>query len=319
MPLFFLLVLLTAPLWPQQAVAESVGFTLELSDRFTTGDDYMEIRLLGALSLMGRDELAEMSDLAWDEDEGILYGVTDRGLLLHLRPLLVNGRLVDVELLHHVRLQDKRGKKLKKPARDAEGLALEGSRNGIRGDSRLAVSFEGDHRVDIYSPEGVYLRPLNLPAELRDERLYKHGNKGLEALARHPVFGYMTGPEMAKGGGTIPIFGESGMSWRYQPFEPDGALVALEALDDGTLLILERAYSSVFEPLVITLSSALPTRENADSVLDARRLARFDSTRGWQTQNFEGLTHHQGRRFFMVSDDGGKGYLQTQLLYLETR
>lgn len=319
MPIFFLLVLFTAPLLPTLSVADGIGFPMELSDRFATGDDYMEIRLLGALSLRGRDELAELSDLAWDEDEGILYGVTDRGLLLHLRPLLVNGRLVDAELLRHFRLQGKNGKKLKKRARDAEGLAVEKSRNGLRGDSLLAVSFEGDNRVDLYSPEGVYLRPLKLPAELSDAQLYAHGNKGLEALARHPIFGYMTAPEMAKGGGAIPIFSESGLRWRYQPFEPDGALVALEALDDGTLIILERAYSSVFEPLVITLSSALPSRENANSPLDARRLARFDSTRGWQTQNFEGLTHHRERRFFMVSDDGGKSYLQTQLLYLEIR
>jgi len=68
---------------------------------------------------------------------------------------------------------------------------------------------------------------------------------------------------------------------------------------------------------VITLSSAKPTQENQNSVLQTRQLARFDTAQGWLVQNFEGLAHHRGRRFFMVSDDGGESFLQTQLLYFE--
>lgn len=302
---------------PLLSSAEQIGYPLQLSDQVSTGDRFMQIRLLGAIALNGRKELAELSDLAWDEDEGILYGITDRGRLLHLRPLIENGQLIDAELLRDFHLLDRKGKKLKKFYEDAEGLALERAHNGIRGDSQLAVSFEGDNRVDLYSPEGVYLRSLQLPKELRDPRFYKSGNDGLEALANHPSFGYLTAPEKARKGHDIPIFSTSGLSWSYRPFEPDGALVAMEALDDGTLIFLERAYSSIFKPLVITLSSAIPTRENRNSVLQTRQLARFDTTQGWRVQNFEGLAHHQGRRFFMVSDDGGESFLQTQLLYFE--
>ncbi|HXK56793.1 MAG TPA: hypothetical protein PLZ16_09115, partial [Gammaproteobacteria bacterium] len=66
--------------------ARDVGHPLQLSTQFAAGDRYMGIKLLGALTLRGRPELAELSDLAWDEDEEILYGVTDRGVLLHLQP-----------------------------------------------------------------------------------------------------------------------------------------------------------------------------------------------------------------------------------------
>lgn len=127
----------------------------------------------------------------------------------------------------------------------------------------------------------------------------------------------MTGPERAKTNGTLPIFGQEGSVWYYQPQEPHGALVALEALDDGTLLILERSFSSFFEPLVISLSRAQPTADNTGALLPSQLLARFDSTEGWRTQNLEGLTHHRGKYFFMVSDDGGASFLQTQLIYFE--
>jgi len=311
------LLCLTILLFSQLSGAQDVGSTLRLSEQVAAGDNYMRIKLLGALSLHGHEALAELSDLAWDEDESILYGVTDRGLLLHLQPIIENDRLVDARLLRHFPLRDRSGRKLQQSKRDAEGLALENASNGIRGDSLLAVSFEIYNRVEIYSPEGVYQRALRLPSALRNPRFYNNGNKGLEALARHPEFGYMTGPEVSKKGGVIPIFSQSGQRWHYQPLEPKGALVALEALDDGTLIILERAFSSIFEPLVISLSSAQPTRENTKSILETALLARFDTTQGWQTQNIEGLTRHRGKRFFMVSDDGGASYLQTQLLYFE--
>lgn len=312
-----LLVHLTFLLLPLLSGAQEVGRPLLLSERIETGDNYMGIKLLGALSLQGREALAELSDLAWDEDEGILYGVTDRGRLLHLQPTIAQGRLTNVSLLRHFHLRDGAGKKLRKSDRDAEGLALERSNNGVPGDSLLAVSFEGRNRVDLFSAEGEFRGSVKLPDALRDPKLYKNGNKGLEALARHPEFGYITGPEMQKKRGVIPLFSQSGQRWHYQPLEANGAVVALEALEDGTLLILERAFSSIFEPLVISLSSSRPSKANANSVLETRLLARFDNSQGWRTQNFEGLTRHRENRFFMVSDDSGESYLQTQLLYFE--
>ncbi len=313
----FFLLLLTTLLSPSLSHAQDVGHPVALSDRVSAGDKYMGIRLLNTLILRGPAELAELSDLAWDEDEEILYGVTDRGLLLHLQPIMEQSRLTGMKLLRHFRLRDKKGKKLRNSAADSEGLALEKSTNGIKGDSTLAISFERYNRVDLYSPEGQHRRGVKLPLSLRDPRFYLNSNKGLEALARHPDFGYMTGPEKSKRGGSIPIFSQFGQSWNYQPLEPYGALVALEALDDGRLLLLERSFNSVFEPVVISLSSARPATNNTGSTLQTKLLARFDSTQGWQTQNIEGLTRYRGNRFFMVSDNGGAGYLQTQLLYFE--
>jgi len=85
--LFCLLILL----WPVlSAGVESVGRRVEYSDQVRNGDRFMQIRLLGSLLLSGSPDLSELSGLTWDEDEEILYAVTDRGLLLHLRPVIRN-------------------------------------------------------------------------------------------------------------------------------------------------------------------------------------------------------------------------------------
>jgi len=294
-----------------------VGHPIELSEQFTTGDRFMGIRLLGTLVLNGDPALAELSDLAWDADEGILYGITDRGQLLHLRPRFEQGRLVGCELLASHALRNAKGKRLRKYRRDAEGLALEHGRNGIRGDSQLLVSFEGQHRLVRYSTSGRYINKLKRPAPLRDSRLFTGKNKGLEALTLHPTLGLMTGPERLRDDQPIPLFNARGDKWLYQPFEHKGSLVALEALPDGELLVLERAFDFPFIPWVITLSHIQPTKENRNQVLTARVVARFDSGEGWVINNFEGLTRTQGNRFFMVSDNGGMQLLPTQLLYFE--
>ena len=74
------------------------------------------IRLLGALDLAplsAKDaDIAELSGLGWDTDEQVLYAVSDRGKLLHLRPTLSAGRLLDVTLIAKFALLDKAGKPL---------------------------------------------------------------------------------------------------------------------------------------------------------------------------------------------------------------
>ena len=295
--------------------AGEVGSVVPLSQQWITGDRYMGIRLLGSLALGGDERLAELSDLAWDEDQGILYGVTDRGLLLHLRPEFSNGHLSGMALLEAFPLLDAEGRRLGRRQRDAEGLALSGGNDGVPGNSRLLISFEGNNRVDYYDDRGRFTGRFRLPAPLRDRRLYRGGNRGLEALTLHPQLGLLTGPEQAAGDGPIPLINEQGLEWYYPTFEPDGSLVALEALPDGPVLVLERAFTRPYSPWIITLSRIRLSRTNAGSELEPRVLARFDSTEGWFINNFEGLTRYRGNRFFMVSDNGGYSLLQTQVLY----
>jgi len=294
-----------------------VGYRIQLSDTVASDEPYQGIRLRGILGLLGHPALAELSGLAWDQDEERLYAVSDRGRLLHLETIFRDDQLTGLKLLRDYPLLDRNGKPLSGKWNDAEGLTLENGHNGIAGDSQLLVSFEINNRIVRYRPDGRQLGAVPLPRVLANPRFYKDANKGLESLTLHPELGLLTGPEKSRRGKTIPFFDPTGKSWLYRPFEEYGAMVALEALANGEVIVLERSFSSPLAPWTITLSRVSPSRDNAGTELKAERLARFNSGEGWRVSNFEGLTHHRDNRFFMVSDDGGKFLLQTQLVYFE--
>ncbi len=56
---------------------------ISLADQVGVGDAYAGIRLLGALRLANTQinglRLCGLSGLAWDEDEGLLYAISDYG------------------------------------------------------------------------------------------------------------------------------------------------------------------------------------------------------------------------------------------------
>jgi hypothetical protein len=297
--------------------AAPVGHPVELSDFHPGNEEYMQLRLRGSLLLRGDASLAEMSGLGWDEDDKILFAITDRGMLLHLKPAIIDDLLVGMELIASFPLLDRDGKALDGHWRDAEGLVIENGRNGIAGDSHLLISFERNHRIERYSTDGQWLARIPLPAGLQQKAFRPRFNSGLEGLTLHPLHGLITGPEYPRNPGPHYLFSQNGKQWNYRPLEEDGALVALEALPNGDLVLLERAYTSVFSPWVISLTRIRGSQLATEGPLEQELLARFDSSEGWMTQNFEGLTRHNGNRFFMVSDDGNKPWAQTQMIYFE--
>ncbi|MCW8890618.1 MAG: esterase-like activity of phytase family protein [Sedimenticola sp.] len=312
---YLALCFIVATCWPALLIAESVGHPIEIDELVKSGDTHMGIQLLGSLSLKGNSALAELSGLAWDEDEQVLLAISDRGWLIHLRPIIEDGRLVQAERLNTYPLRDRHNNPLKGAWRDAEGLSLERSNNGIKGDSSLIISFERHTRIDRYTPEGAWVKSETLPKILNKASYRPKGNKGLEAVTLHPTLGILTGPEYPPKGRPHYLISTSGKKWFYSPKEPNGALVALEALPNGDLILLERAYTSLFSPWVISLSHIEAKALIPDTSVASTLIARFDSSEGWLTQNIEGLTRHQERHFFMVSDDGNKPWAQTQLIY----
>lgn len=311
-PLAALILLLSCSL---PAVAAPVGKPIILAEQIGNGERFMGIELLGSLALQGDAALAELSGLAWDEDEQQLLAISDRGRVLQLAPHFEQGRLSQVELLASHSLLAPNGEPLDGSWRDAEGLALENSDNGIRGDSRLIISFERHHRIEHYQADGHWLATLPLPKRLLDARFRPKSNRGLEAVTLHPQYGLVTGPEYPPEDRSPYLASVTGRVWEYRPKEPDGALVALEVLPNGDLILMERAYTSIFAPWVISLTRIRAADLSTLATVPTETIARFDSGQGWLVQNMEGLTRHQGMRFFMVSDDGGKPWAQTQLVY----
>ena len=74
-----------------------------LSPQCPPGSTFQGVRLLGTLSLSQKPVAGilprELSGLAWDADEGLLYAVSDNGDLVHLRPRFEHGVLVAADLV----------------------------------------------------------------------------------------------------------------------------------------------------------------------------------------------------------------------------
>ena len=71
--------------------------------------------------------------------------------------------------------------------------------------------------------------------------------------------------------------------------------------------------------LIIGLRRAepLPAPGADPTLLKAANMATFASSQGWLLTNFEGLTRHRDRRFFMVSDDNCNAWQAILLVYFE--
>lgn len=280
------------------------------------------IRVLAMLELpnltIDGQRFAQLSDLAWDEDEQLLYAISDKGALFWLRPVFTRGRLTDVVLVKAVALAAPGQKTTKGYRADSEGMDILRGGNGRKGDSELLISLERYPRVARHRPDGRWLGDRDLPAPLADTKNYEGPNKGLEALTIHPVFGILTAPEAPLKGeprGYTRIFGLDGRAWRY-PLAPNHHIVAMQALDGRGLLILERDYRSLLGGMRIALRRVeLPAKD--DAPLAPETLVELSTNDGHAIDNFEGLAAHRGRRYFLVSDNNDIFLQRTLLLYIE--
>lgn len=282
----------------------------------TAAVQFPSLHILGTLYLNGMTvddiQVGGLSGLGWDEDEGRLYAVADTAKLFYFIPRFKEGRLTDVEAKAAYALRGPDGSKLRGRYRDAEGLVVLNGDNGIRGDSELLISFERKPRIERYRPDGRWLARETLPEVLKDRAAYRDNNKMLEAVAWRQ--GVLTTPEWplrAEPDHDLVIYGAEGERWRLkQAPARNSAVVALESLPDGSLLIMERAFTApVF--LIITLRRFFPESGATATI------ATLNNSKGWRLDNFEGLTRYRENTFFMVSDNNFSAAQKTLLTYFE--
>lgn len=308
--------LAAAPLPPLKAR------TVTLAANLKNGDRIGAIRILGMLEIPSQTvnglRLAEFSDLAWDSDDNVLYTVTDQGALFGLRPSFKGDLLTAVSLVSAVPLREAdSGKTVRWRRTDAEGLAIVNGRNRRKNDAELLVSFEVDPRLVRYARDGTARRAIPLPAPLANVANYANPNLGLESLCIHPRLGTLVAPEQPlrdAPDARMRIFSLDGKVWTL---DAPGRPVALSCTDSKTVLILEREFNtSSFRGTVTLREAKLPAQPTGKPV-SARVLATLDNKLGHSIDNFEGLAHHRGRRYFMVSDNNDLFLQRTLLLYFE--
>ena len=305
--------------------AIDVGETFSISEKYQPGDDFMDVRLLGAVRLRASavkgEKPRELSGLAWDQDEQRLIAISDDGFIVHLQPVFDGDLLSDLHMLAIYPLLDADGVALEKKFKDAEGLVGHNMDNGTTGDSFLSISFEEQPRVDDYSLDGKYLSTRKLPDELNVRENYAGDNLELESLAYHPEYGMITAPERPlRNSGTqfFSLYGTNGGVWHYPSLDhKHSALVGMETTPQGTILVLERRFASMFQPIIFAVRELRLSTPSSNETLIPRDVIKFSSSDGWKIDNFESVAHHRNNRYFVISDDNESVFQKTLLVYFE--
>lgn len=259
-------------------------------------------------------EIGELSGIAWDADEQLLYAVSDHGAIFHFRLAWEGNRLKAAEPVYAANLLDSHAQQLRKNRRDSEGLVVLHANNGKLGDSELLISFEGEPRIIRFTPAGRAINNMELPRALRDVRQLRKPNDGLESVAFHPRYGLLTAPESPLKGKPRTVHTLYGLNntWSFNAYPAENSsITALEALPDGNLLILERAWSGFPNFLVVSLRYLDFKQCTKKNVCPIQDLKVFSSL--FPLDNFEGLTHVDGNRYLIISDDGSGSWQRTLL------
>jgi len=263
-------------------------------------------------------KFSEISDLAYDKHTQLLYMISDEGRLFSFKAHF-SDKIDTLEPVDAVKLRKKNARKFKKWRRDSEGMTLDGK-------GRLLISFEGKAKIAWFHKnsrkQGQMIRKYSLPRELRSGRNYRSKNKSLEALAWHPYFGILTAPEWPLkkyNKKRHTVYSLAGKTWHFNA-EPEAksAISAIEVMDDGNLLVLERSFTGYLNPFVVTLKKVF-LKQCKKGLCRSEVLLKMDSHKGWAVDNFEGLTRVGKNRYLMVSDDNDNFFQKTLLIYFEVK
>lgn len=324
-PIIFLATLccgLHSSVAPAQTTLETRQVTL--SQNLKAGDRTGRLHFLGMLELPDVTHegvrMSQLSGLAWDDDEEILYALSDKGGLFHLQPQFRDGKLAGVKLLRSLTLREPgTDKPLRGWRIDAEGLDIVNGHNGRKGDAELIISMERVPQVTRYRPDGYAIARLTPPAPINNADAFRNPNMMLEAVCKDSAHGVLTMPEVPltnERKGYNRLFSLDGPSW-YYPVAPGDRITAMECLGDGAVMVLHQNYQNPLGRIVTTLKRVQLTSGSSNQSLTPETIVALDNEQGFQIDNFEGLARHKGNRYFMVSDNNDIFIQRSLLMYFE--
>ncbi len=306
-----LLLLLISTLY-LSATIESVDITPKDSNHEIGSIKILDQKLLELQPIDGIP-FGEASDMAYDRAKSILYMVGDSGDFYTFH-LTISSKIDSLKPKYAYKLRDSDTKIFGSKYSDAEGMTL--SKDGYP-----IISFERRPKIGLFR-DGIMKKSYHLPRELQSINSYKSPNKSLESLVLHPKYGLLTVSEYPIGKRARTdqtIYSLSGQRWHFTAeSDPNSAVTAIEVMDDGNILVLERAYVDMLSPLVITLKKIYLDRV-VDGKCHTEIVAKMSSADGWQVDNFEGLTRVAPHRYLMISDDNYNPLQRTLLIYFEIK
>jgi len=307
-------------LFTQGSLAESFA-NIEypiMSIKDDQGNELIHIEAIAELSniTINGSKVSELSDLAWDKDEKLLYALSDNGHLLSFKPVFKEERLDELLIVSGVPLHDDKDKKLRWKNSDSEGLTLINSNNNIPGDTQYIVSFERLPRVIQYNQEGYIEKHIEIPEKLRNISNYRSENKSLESVLFHDQLGLIIGTEYSLKGEDKTQLGFYTLDGNFMSFSAhfhDGALTGLAITEDGGLLAIERTLGGFFSGFKVALHHLHIENDH----LVNKVIARFLPAEGYFNDNFEGIVKHKKNYYFMISDDNNHPLKRTKLIYFK--
>jgi len=320
-----ILLLITYTLFSCSSAVYPSSYRISLPPESFSGNQFMRTKILGSIAIGGGKvdglPIVEMSDLAWDETSETLYAISDDGYLYTIKLTISDSILKSATITHATHLKGADRKPLRGADNDPEGLDIRHVKNGRQQQTELLISFENNSRIARYNTQGEYLGNTLLPKKLQQRSRYRHTNKALESVVIHPRHGILTAAEHPIKGHSSKvqsIYSQHGREWHFPRHSASqSAITALEVLDNGDVLVLERAYSGLFRPLVISLRQVQLKRCNRKGHCPVKDIAVFSSAQGWNMDNFEGLTRLPNNRYLMASDDNKNPLQQTLMVMFE--
>jgi hypothetical protein len=198
------------------------------------------VEVLDSVRIPWGFRMSEMSGLAWDEDEQLLYAVSDLGHIIHFKVEVRDNKIASVEPMFFGPLTLTVGQET---FHDTEDLVAINSANGKKGDTELAVVFEDGPAAARFTAKGEPIAPIPLPAPLLDRSAYRQANQRLESIAMLPDGTFIIGPQTplkTEKRKRHTLYATDGREWTYKAYQKKGSSTkALETLPDGSLLILE--------------------------------------------------------------------------------
>ncbi len=299
---------------------QSIGNALTLSSSQLEKYEKNNFKILGVIqinqSAYKEHRLIEFSGIAWDQDQQNLVILSDRGFIIHTKPVFNKNQLIDLKLLSYYPLLDTNGKELKHKASDSEGLALINSNNNRYNDTKLLVSFERKPRVVRYSIEGKLISTETINNDLNDIKNYQSANKALEAITLHNDFNIITGPErpLDKNNNLLSLHNLNDKQWLFKPDNENyGSLVGLTTLPNNKIIALERIFPGIFAGM----SNVIHLLTLDENILKQETIVKLQAEYGYFNENFEGISWHKNNRFFMISDNNDSLFQRTLLIYFE--
>jgi len=281
--------------------AELVNYKIEP----TSINKKTKINILDSKELKFKN-LDEISALAMKEN--ILYALSDKGELFTFKIKISKDKIKKLKLLESNKLKDKNSKKLSKKDSDSEGMIIV--------DNKLYISFEKNHRIEVYSLDGKKIKKLQLNKKLNDKNNYKSENKGLEALAYNKKYALVTAPEIPKKNKKYHTLYAKNKKWM---FELSGDIKGLEFINNDELLLMQRDYNEKKSEMNIIFNTINLSQCGGEKICKNNILAKLKTKNGWRLYNFEGLTKVDKNRFLMVSDNHGEKSQKTLLVLFEIK